>query len=243
MIPVFAFAENGLPRAKPEDEGMSSVRLQRLRESTQKLIADRLLAGTVTLIARNGKVVYLESQGHRQIETGDAMTDDTIFYIMSMTKPIVSVARMMLYEEGHFLLDDPIKEWIPEIGAKKVIAKTEDGTERVGAARSITFRHVLTQTAGVDPSRVTLTEEERGLLQREDTLEATLIKRAPLPLNFHPGDRWQYGSSTDYVTLLVERISRHRHLKLRYLLSVLATQAVTESYRHKPPVVMGYEKK
>jgi len=166
-----------------------------------------LLAGTVSLVSRNGKVIHIESKGWKNKENGEAMTDDSIFVIMSMTKPIVSTALMMLYEEGHFLLTDPISDWIPELKGKQVVIEENGTNYRMSAHRPITFRHVLSHTAGVDPSREVLTEKELALLPRKATLEETLINRAPLPLNFHPGDDWQYGSSTDYVALLVERIS------------------------------------
>jgi CubicO group peptidase (beta-lactamase class C family) len=135
------------------------------------------------------------------------MTDDTIFVIMSMTKPIVSVALMMLYEEGRFLLTDPVSRWIPEIIDKKVIIQTDGKTIREETASPITFRDVLAHTAGVNPPRDALNTEEINLLDRKDTLEETILARAPLPLAFHPGEEWQYGSSTDYVALLVERIA------------------------------------
>lgn len=204
--PLLATASD-LPMAQPESEGVSSQRLQRVNSAMQRYIDQDLLAGTVSLISRNGKVVHLESQGWKSRENNEAMTDDSIFFIMSMTKPIVSVALMMLYEEGHFLLTDPISDWIPELADKQVIVTDQYGTHRVPAARPITFRHVLSHTAGLDPDRSLLTPAEQALLGREATLEETLLKRAPLPLAFHPGDDWQYGSSTDYVALLVERIS------------------------------------
>lgn len=202
----FSYGDD-LPRAKPENVGVSSERLQRLSDTMQRYIDDNMLAGTVSLVSRNGKVIHLESQGWKNKETDEAMTDDSIFVIMSMTKPIVSTALMMLYEEGRFLLTDPITDWIPELEGKQVIVNEGGSNYRTEARRAITFRHVLSHTAGVDPSRSALTEAEVALLQREATLEETLVKRAPLPLSFHPGDDWQYGSSTDYVALLVERIS------------------------------------
>ncbi len=197
----------GLPRATPESVGVDSARLQRLTDAMQRYIDKDLVAGTITLIARKGKVIHLESQGWRHKESGAEMTDDSIFIIMSMTKPIVSTALMMLYEEGHFLLTDPITKWIPELEGKLVIVDGVRGTERVEAARPITVRHILAHTSGLDPDRSLLNSDEQQMLGREPTLEATIVKRAGLPLNFHPGDRWQYGSSTDYVALLVERIS------------------------------------
>ena len=203
LLPSLTYA-NGLPRATPESVGVSSERLDNLTDTMQRFIDEEKLAGTVSLIARKGQVIHLESQGWKNRETREEMTDDSIFVIMSMTKPIVSVALMMLYEEGRFLLTDPITDWIPELKGKQVIV---DGNRRVDAARPITFRHVLAHTAGVDPAADALTEDERTLLGREATLEETILKRAPLPLAFHPGDTWRYGSSTDYVALLVERVS------------------------------------
>lgn len=198
---------NDYPTASPEDVGVSSERLQRLSNAMQRYIDSNMLAGTVSLVSRNGKVIHIESQGWKNKENGEAMADDSIFVIMSMTKPIVSTALMMLYEEGHFLLTDPISDWIPELKGKQVVIEENGANYRMSAHRPITFRHVLSHTAGVDPGREVLTEKELSLLPRKATLEETLINRAPLPLNFHPGDDWQYGSSTDYVALLVERIS------------------------------------
>ena len=206
LLSSTGFAD-GFPTASPESVGLSSERLERLTNAMQRYIDKDQLAGTVSLIARNGKVVHVESQGWKNKETGEAMTDDSIFVIMSMTKPIVSAALMMLYEEGHFLLTDPITDWIPELEGKEVIVNDEYGSHRVPAEGPINIRHVLSHTAGVDPIRAALTAEELELLPRAATLEETLIRRAPLPLSFEPGSDWQYGSSTDYVALLVERIS------------------------------------
>lgn len=196
-----------LPLAMPESVGVSSQRLQRLDESMRRYIDNELLAGTVTLIARDGKIIHLKAQGWKDKENDLAMTDDTLFVIMSMTKPIVSVALMMLYEEGRFLLTDPVSKWIPEIIDKKVIIQTDGKTIREETASPITFRDVLAHTAGVNPPRDALNTEEINLLDRKDTLEETILARAPLPLAFHPGEEWQYGNSTDYVALLVERIA------------------------------------
>ena len=206
LFSITGFA-NGFPTASPESVGLSSGRLERLTNAMQRYIDKDQLAGTVSLIARNGKVVHVESQGWKNKETGEVMTDDSIFVIMSMTKPIVSAALMILYEEGHFLLTDPITDWIPELEGKEVIVNDEYGSHRVPAEGPINIRHVLSHTAGVDPIRAALTAEELELLPRAATLEQTLIRRAPLPLSFEPGSDWQYGSSTDYVALLVERIS------------------------------------
>ncbi|MEQ8954862.1 MAG: serine hydrolase domain-containing protein, partial [Gammaproteobacteria bacterium] len=194
-----AVAADGLPMAAPENHGVDSQRLQRVGKAMQRYVDRDLLAGTVTLVARNGKVLSVESQGWKDKENNVPMTDDSIFFIMSMTKPIVSTALMMLYEQGHFLLTDPIADWIPELADKQVIVRDQYGTHRVPPKQAITFRDVLAHTAGLDPARSDLTEAEQALLEREDNLNDTLVKRGPLPLAFHPGEDWQYGSSTDYV--------------------------------------------
>ncbi len=204
LVPVFA-AEP--PRNYPESVGVSADRLQRVSDTMQRYIDADLLAGTITLLARDGEVVHLESQGWRHREAGAEMSDDSIFVIMSMTKPIISAALMMLYEEGRFLLSDPVAAWIPELADKQVILRDEYGVRRVPAVRPMSIRDVLAHTSGVDPNPEDLTEAERQLLGRAATLEATILQRAPLPLDFHPGDQWRYGSSTDYVALLVERVS------------------------------------
>ena len=206
LLSVYSSAAD-LPMAEPESVGVSSDRLNRLTGTMQRYIDSDKLAGTVSLIARKGKIIHLKPQGYKSKEAREEMTEDTIFFIMSMTKPIVSTALMMLYEEGHFLLTDPISDWIPELEGKQVIMENEFGTYRVPPHRPINFRHVLSHTSGLDPNRNYLSEDEIKLLPRADSLEETIVKRASLPLAFHPGDEWQYGSSTDYVALLVERIS------------------------------------
>ena len=150
---------NDLPKETPEDVGVSSERLKNLSSAMQRYIDANLLAGTVSLVSRNGKIIHFDSQGWKDKESDEAMTDDTIFFIMSMTKPIVSAALMMLYEQGHFLLTDPIADWIPELQGKEVIVNDEFGTHRVPSDRPINFRHVLSHTSGLDPSRDELTQE------------------------------------------------------------------------------------
>lgn len=110
----------GLPTARAEDVGMCSKRLERLTCAMQRYIDDELLSGTVTLVARRGKIVHFEALGHRYREANAPMAKDTIFNIMSMTKPIISTALMMLHEEGYFILDDPISKYLPEIADKQV---------------------------------------------------------------------------------------------------------------------------
>jgi CubicO group peptidase (beta-lactamase class C family) len=207
-----------LPTAKPEDVGMSSERLGRIRAAMQRYIDRGLVPGTVTLVARRGRVVHFEAQGLRDVEAKAPMTTDTVFRIASMTKPIASVALMMLYEEGHFLLSDPISKFLPEFSEMKV-AQIAPAGERVGtpyklvpSARPINFKHVLTHTAGFPNTYRGITQPEFARVVQQgrkpnDTIGDSVKRLATLPLNFHPGDAWEYGPATDVAGRLVEVIS------------------------------------
>lgn len=200
--------------ASPESVGMSSERLKRIDGFVQEYVDAGRIAGAVTLVARQGKVVHFEAQGWRDRENGVPMTKDTIFVLMSMTKPIVSTALMMLFEEGRFLLDDPIAKWIPEY-ENHTVRINRDGVRplAVPEARPVTVRHVLTHTSGLslDPRGKGLTPEQIDHVTNHGRGWPTLAERvahaAVVPGAFHPGDEWQYGDSTDYVAVLVEKIS------------------------------------
>ena len=205
----------GLPMTRPEQVGMSSERLARIRTAMQRYVDRGLVPGVVTLVARRGRVVNFDAIGYRDVESKSPMTTDTIFRIASMTKPIASVALMMLYEEGHFLLSDPIAKFLPEFANMKVAQPAAAGSEPpyklVAATRPITFKHVLTHTAGFPNTYrgITRTEFAKNY-PRKDTTEtiADVVKRlATMPLNFNPGEAWEYGPATDVVGRLVEVIS------------------------------------
>ena len=197
----------------PESVGMSSERLQRINTYIQEYIDTKQIAGAVTLVARRGEVVHLEAQGWRDKEADTPMTTDTIFEMASMTKPIVSAALMMLFEEGRFLLDDPISKWLPEYADHQVRLPGYLGAQPVAAARPVTVRHVLTHTSGLTmrPDNRGLTQAQRDRVTNGGKGHATLREHvraaAVIPAYFHPGDRWLYGDSTNYVAALVEEIS------------------------------------
>ena len=136
----------GLPTARPEEVGMSSEGLQDVTALMRRHVDFNAIAGAVTLVARQGKVVHYEAVGQRDMEADAPMATDTIFRIASMTKPITSIAAMMLYDEGHFRLDDPISKWLPEFEKMQVALEGEDGTTRLVPARPITIKHILTHT-------------------------------------------------------------------------------------------------
>ena len=201
----------------PTTAGFAPDRLVRIDKSLQGYVDRNEVAGVVGLIARRGEVVYHKSFGHRDVEAKDPMSNDIIFRIASMTKPIASVALMMLWEEGRFLLRDPVAEHLPEFARMKVAVPVDPGDtargpyKTVGAQNSITIQHLLTHTAGLaNPYRGVT----RGLYNqlREDrkpdgTVGDYVTALAKLPLNFEPGDRWEYGPATDVVGRLVEVLS------------------------------------
>jgi CubicO group peptidase (beta-lactamase class C family) len=219
LAPALAAQSAPLPRATPESVGMSAERLQRLPARVQEYIDEGLIAGAVTLVAREGRVVHLQALGFRDREAGVPMGVDDLFVIMSMTKPIVSTALMMLHEEGKFLLNDPISRWLPEYTGMALHLRDGEGGSRYEAARPITVRHVLTHTSGLSSGRGAPGPPEyvgatwvnpHPLVQPQagdSPLRAAVRRMATTPLNFQPGERWQYGSSTDVVAALVEAIS------------------------------------
>jgi CubicO group peptidase (beta-lactamase class C family) len=210
-------SKSGLPMGKPEEVGMSSERLGRIHTAMQRYVDKGLVPGVVTLVARRGRVVYFDAVGYRDVEAKAPMTTDTIFRIASMTKPIASVALMMLYEEGHFLLNDPIAKFLPEFTNMKVAqaaSPAEPGGapyKLVPAKNPITFKHVLTHTAGFPNTYRGITREEFDKTyprkNPNETIADAVKRLASMPLNFNPGEAWEYGPATDVVGRLVEVIS------------------------------------
>src|SRR6266542_4030295 len=154
-----------LPVTKPEQSGMSTERLKRLSAAMRAYIDRGEVSGTVTLIARRGRVVHFEAQGLMDVASKTPMRSDSIFRIASMTKPITSAAVMMLLEEGRFLLTDPVSKFIPEFKDPKVMVLNAPGASRaatrlIPAEREITIRDLLTHTAGLAaPTSITLRAE------------------------------------------------------------------------------------
>jgi len=201
---------------EPASVGISSERLERLDRSIEAYISRKEIAGAVGLIARRGKVIYHKSFGQRDAESRAPMNTDVIFRIASMTKPIVSVALMTLWEQGRFQLRDPVSKYLPEF--ENVQVAVEPGAEDirgpmklVSPERPITVQHVLTHTAGLANTYRGLTRELYAELRAKRKPDWTLgdyvTELANLPLNFHPGDRWEYGPATDVVGRLVEVLS------------------------------------
>jgi len=205
-------ADQALPTASPESVGMSSERLSRIAPLMQRYIDQDLVPGTITAIMRRGKLVHFAVQGQMNVAEGEPMREDTIFRIASMTKPITSVALMMLWERGAFQLRDPVDRFLPEFEDVKV-STTGDASgatgELVDLERPITIRDMLTHTAGLANNYIGNTEFYGDTMRTRpgDDLEAYIERLASMPLNYQPGSAWQYSAATDVVGRLVEVMS------------------------------------
>lgn len=200
-----------LAMAAPEEAGMDSGRLQRLTDAMQGLVDEGRLAGVVTAVARHGKIVHFESAGYRDMEAGDAMTNDDLFRIYSMTKPITGVALMMLYEEGLFRLSDPVEMHIPQMRDLQVAAGTDENGELLTepAGHPMTVRELMNHTGGLSygifsPSEVDTMYIEADLLNSSITLEEMVTRLGAIPLRQQPGSLWHYSVAVDVQGYLVE---------------------------------------
>ena len=199
----------------PEEVGMSSERLARISPIMQKFVKDNQMPGIMTLVQRKGKVVHLGKYGMMDIEAGKPMQEDALFRIYSMTKPIVSVALMMLYEEGRFSLNDPVSKFIPAFSKTKVYAgSTSLGLSLVDQDPVITLHHLFTHTAGLSygwffdsPVEDLYREAIPNIFFRNQTLEEVVDRIAELPLLFQPGTQWRYSFATDVLGHVVQVIA------------------------------------
>ncbi|WP_170110191.1 serine hydrolase domain-containing protein [Flavilitoribacter nigricans] len=202
----------------PENVGISAPRLNRINTLLEQAVADQYLPGAVVMIGRKGQIPYLETFGYRDVAAKDPMAADDIFRMASMTKPVVSVGIMMLYEEGKFLLDDPIAKFVPAFAEMEVLDEWNeaDGSYTTKAAtQAITFRQLLSHTSGIGypfihPALGAIARE-KGLIQGYSTLDVSLEENmkvlSEMPLVHEPGARWTYGLSTDLLGYLIEVIS------------------------------------
>jgi CubicO group peptidase (beta-lactamase class C family) len=215
LVSAPAFYAQTLSRTLPEEVGLSSERLKRLSTVLEGYVREGKLAGGVVLVAREGKVAYVEAFGQRDREAGAPMQQDTIFRIASQTKALVSVGVMILQEEGRLLISDPVGKYLPEFRESTVaVPKEGGGYEVVKAKRAITIRHLLTHTAGIGYGRGVAQDrwEAAGITgwyfaDRDEPISATVSRMAALPFDAQPGERWVYGYATDILGVLIERVS------------------------------------
>jgi CubicO group peptidase (beta-lactamase class C family) len=207
-------AAEDLPSAAPRDVALSEQRLGRLDAFMSEAVAEGRIPGAVVLIARQGRVAHHAAYGMADRETARSMRGDEVFRIYSMTKPVVSVALLMLYEEGRFQLDDPLEMYIPAFKGVKVFAGTDAEGNMVleEPKRKPTihdaFRHTLGVSAGAGPTPVDRLYREKGLtVGQVDSLSQQMELLGEVPLLYHPGERWLYGFGHDVQAHLVEHFS------------------------------------
>ncbi len=201
----------------PEAAGFSSERLQRLDAVVQAQIDQKRMAGAVVYIARDGKPVHFRGYGLQEIETGKTMPTDAIFRIASMSKALTTTAIMMLYEEGKFMLHDPVAKFIPAFAKSSVAVAPPAGSPPdvkfvlVPAKRPIQIRDLLTHTAGLtygDGLAVDLYKQANVygwyFADKNESIATVIDRLATLPLHGQPGETWQYGFSVDVLGRLVE---------------------------------------
>jgi CubicO group peptidase (beta-lactamase class C family) len=198
----------------PEAVGLSSVGLRRIDEHLRRRYIDEgKIAGALTLVARRGQVAFLSPLGQMDRERGKPMQPDTIFRIYSMTKPVASVALMMLHESAAFQLNDPVHKWIPEFEHLRVYRYGRHPTFVTDPTqRPMTVRDLLTHTSGLTygfMERTGVDSAYRRLAfgDGKGTLRDMVLELAKLPLEFSPGTAWNYSVATDVVAYLVEAMS------------------------------------
>ena len=200
-----------LEHGTPEELGLSSSRLDRVTDWLNQQVESERLAGASTMICRNGRIGYLESAGQSDLENGKPFDASTIVRIFSMTKPITSVAAMMLYEEGRYQLDDPVAKYLPEFTDTKVW-KGEGSLENVEDQTSpMLVKHLFMHTSGLTYGfmNANVVDQEHRNQKIEfpgtaGTLEELVKRLAVIPLIAQPGTQWNYSVSTDVLGRLVE---------------------------------------
>jgi CubicO group peptidase (beta-lactamase class C family) len=202
------FAAAGeMPTAKPKDVGLDADKVQNAHDAVQALIDKKEAAGAVVAVARKGKVVVFEAFGESEVGSGKPMKTDAIFRIYSMTKPITTVAAMILVEDGKIGLDDPVSKYLPEFKDRRVHAGK--GDETLEAKREVTIRDLMRHTSGLTygvfgDSPVDRLYKKAGVFAPNDTLQDLVTKLGTLPLMYEPGTHWHYSVSTDVLGRIVE---------------------------------------
>ncbi len=199
----------------PESVGMSSERLERIAPVMEAFVKDNQLPGIMTLVQRRGQVVHFGQSGLMDIEAGKPMQEDALFRIYSMTKPIISVALLMLLERGLFSLSDPVSKFIPAFKQTKVYAGSSKlGLTLVDQAPEMTLYHLMTHTAGLSYGWFFDSPVEdlyRQLLPtisgRSQLLSDKVEQLATLPLLYQPGTQWRYSMATDVVGLVIQIVT------------------------------------
>jgi len=207
LTPLSGFAS--LEMSKPEKQGVSSEKLQRLSELSKQYVDEGRVAGIVNLVLRNGEVIHYEATGNRGADDPSPMQVDDLFRIYSMTKPITAVAAMQLYEQGKFQLSDPVNTFVPEL---KDLTVLNASGQFEPVAREMTMHQLLMHTTGMSYGFAAATDavDQRYAmadLWASKDLDELAVRIGKLPLKFHPGDRWHYSVAVDITGIVVQRLS------------------------------------
>jgi len=206
FVATFALA-NGLPVVEPEEVGVSSERLGEITAFARREVDEGRMVGVVTMVARRGKIVHFDTVGSYGLDNQIPIEKDALFRIYSMTKPITTVAMMMLYEEGKFQLGDPVAKHLPEFEDQKIF---RDG-ELVAPQSPMTVEQLMSHSAGLTynfgsdhPARAAYQEAD---IRGSRDLDEYIDRLATVPLRFEPGTRYHYSVATDVLGAMVERLS------------------------------------
>ncbi|MDO8375891.1 MAG: serine hydrolase domain-containing protein [Aquabacterium sp.] len=219
----------GLPTARPDEVGLSPQRLSRIGDWLRAEVAAKRVPGAVVMVVRGGKLAYVETVGQRDPASPAPMRTDDLFRIYSMTKPIVSVAAMMLVEEGKLLLEAPVARYIPafadvKVGVEKTDAQGSKSLELVAPRRPMTVQDLLRHTSGLTygffgTGLVKKAYQEANISASGTVTNAEFAERiAKMPLAFQPGSTWDYSNATDVLGRVIEVVSGQslsQHLKAR----------------------------
>lgn len=198
-----------IPVTSSEDVGMSTEKLAKIKPAVQAFIDDEKIAGASVIVARKGKIALFETFGMMDMEAKKPMKQNTIFRFYSMTKPVTSVAAMMLYEEGKLKLDDPVSKYIPEFKGLKVYAESGKHAEQ---ERETSIRDLFRHTSGLTYGFFGNTPVDKMYMSRsvfdwDSSLQDMIDKLSEIPLLHQPGTKWHYSVSTDVLGYIVEKVS------------------------------------
>lgn len=204
------------PVSKPEEAGFATDRLSRIDKMVDEYVANKWVPGAVVLIVRNGKIAYHKAYGYSDVETKTALKKDNIFRIASQSKAVTSLAALMLWEEGKFLLDDPVSKYIPEFKNPTVLKtfNPKDSSYTTEPAKGeVTIRQLFTHSSGIDYAAIGSNEFKAiyakagvpsGIGNNDAVLGEKMRILGKLPLKHNPGEKWTYGLNNDLLGYLVE---------------------------------------
>src|SRR3954464_7013667 len=232
-----------LPHAKPESLGLSTARLQKMSDAFKREVDKGTLPGATILVARRGQIGWFDVIGRQSPAASAPMAHDTIFRIFSMTKPIVSVGIMMLVEDGHFLISDPVAKFIPEFADQQVGVENNGKLDLVPSQRPMTVQDLLRHTSGITYDHtgnglVQQLYQKSPLRNRKITNAEHAVMVAGLPLMCQPGAEWNYSRSTDILGRIIE-VASGKSLGTFLTERILAPLQMAETGFHTPDANAG----